>query len=373
MKKWILALSLLPMAATAQQRFTIEGKIADWKGTDSLMLIRHLGADFTQERVVAKDGHFTYTGEFTTHGTIAFRLDHPGRPDRKNVSRDNISLWLEPGTITITGRDSLKTAAIKGGQLNTDAVALKKATDPISAKLSSLRMNAMKATEEERASPAFKKVDEEYAKLVGELIAANADFIRKHPNSPVALAALKQLAGPRIDYEKIAPLYEGMSAKMKASADGTELGERLRVAAQTTTGVVMPNFVSYDTLRAPLELKTVLAGSKLTLVDFWASWCGPCRAENPNVVKAFEAFNAKGFNIISVSLDDNAGRWKAAIIKDGMPWYHVSSLQKWDEPIAKQFGVNAVPDNFLLDEKGKVVGRGLKGEALYKAIEARLR
>jgi thiol-disulfide isomerase/thioredoxin len=117
----------------------------------------------------------------------------------------------------------------------------------------------------------------------------------------------------------------------------------------------------------------MLRNSKLTLVDFWASWCGPCRAENPNVVKAFQAFHDKGFNIISVSLDDNAARWKAAIIKDGMPWYHVSCLKKWDEPVAKQFGVNAVPDNFLLDADGKVIGRGLRGEALYKAVQEKLK
>ncbi|MCK7556822.1 TlpA family protein disulfide reductase [Chitinophaga sedimenti] len=239
--------------------------------------------------------------------------------------------------------------------------------------MGALRIQAMKATKEDREMPAFKALNDQYSALIKELNAANADFIRKHPKSLVALTQLNEMAGARIDYEKIAPLYAALDSKLKATALGVELGERIKVAAQTIAGAVMPNFLSYDTARAPLELKTVLTSSKLTLVDFWASWCGPCRAENPNVVKAFEAFNAKGFNIISVSLDDNADRWKAAIIKDGMPRYHVSGLKKWDEPVAKQFGVNAVPDNYLLDADGKVVGRGLRGDALYEAIAARLK
>ena len=164
-------------------------------------------------------------------------------------------------------------------------------------------------------------------------------------------------------------MFEKLDPSLKHVPTGKELAGRLEVAKKTKIGTVMPSFTSLDTSRNELHLNDVVSKGKVTLVDFWASWCAPCRAENPNVVKAFNSFHGKGFEIISVSLDDNAQRWKDAIVKDGMPWYHVSGLKKWEEPVAVFFGINAVPDNFLLDAKGRVVARGLKGEALYKKIE----
>ena len=107
---------------------------------------------------------------------------------------------------------------------------------------------------------------------------------------------------------------------------------------------------------------------KVTIVDFWASWCGPCRAENPNVVAIYKEFHSKGLNIIGVSLDKDAVKWKEAIAKDKLIWTQVSNLKFWDEPIAKQYNVESIPATFILDESGKVVAKDLRGEELKAKI-----
>ena len=107
---------------------------------------------------------------------------------------------------------------------------------------------------------------------------------------------------------------------------------------------------------------------KVTIIDFWASWCGPCRSENPNVVALYKKFHAKGLNIIGVSLDNNAEKWKQAILKDGLIWIHVSNLKEWNDPIAKIYEVNQIPSTFLLDASGKIIAVDLRGPDLESKI-----
>lgn len=107
---------------------------------------------------------------------------------------------------------------------------------------------------------------------------------------------------------------------------------------------------------------------KVTIVDFWASWCGPCRKENPNVVALYKELHSKGLNIIGVSLDKEASAWKEAIAKDNLSWTQVSNLKYWDEPIAKQYGVESIPATFILDSTGKVVAQDLRGAELRAKV-----
>jgi peroxiredoxin len=108
---------------------------------------------------------------------------------------------------------------------------------------------------------------------------------------------------------------------------------------------------------------------KVVLVDFWASWCGPCRAENPNVVKAYNAFKDKGFDILGVSFDSSKDKWLAAVEKDKLAWTHVSDLKGWSNAVGQKFGIRSIPQNFLLDKEGKIIAKNLRGEDLYAKLE----
>ncbi|WP_432711626.1 TlpA family protein disulfide reductase, partial [Pedobacter sp.] len=168
------------------------------------------------------------------------------------------------------------------------------------------------------------------------------------------------------------PYFENLSEKLKETPVGKQFKKEL-LGIKLFEGKPYIDFASTTPDGQTLSLKEVINNHKYILLDFWASWCGPCRKENPNVFKTFTDFKDAGFTVMSVSLDDNADKWKSAIKTDGMPWYHVSSLQRWQEPAAMLYGVQAIPENLLIDQKGKIVASNLRGEALYAKIQELLK
>jgi peroxiredoxin len=147
------------------------------------------------------------------------------------------------------------------------------------------------------------------------------------------------------------------------------MAERIEIAKKVGIGRIAPDFTQNDTLGNPVSLSSFRG--KFLLIDFWASWCGPCRQENPNVVAAFKKYNNKGFDILGVSLDQPTGKekWLKAIHDDNLTWTQVSDLKFWGNAVAAQYGIQAIPQNFLLDPNGKIIGKNLRGEALNKKLE----
>ncbi len=128
----------------------------------------------------------------------------------------------------------------------------------------------------------------------------------------------------------------------------------------------MKDFTQADPAGKPF--KSAALRGKYVLVDFWASWCGPCRAENPNVLKAYNAYKGKNFTVLGVSLDDKADRWKKAIEEDGMPWQQVSDLKGWKNEVSNYYGIHGIPSNFLIDPQGNILAKDLRGVALQRKL-----
>jgi peroxiredoxin len=145
-----------------------------------------------------------------------------------------------------------------------------------------------------------------------------------------------------------------------------KLKELVQEQKKTAIGAQAPDFTMNDTEGKPVQLSSLKG--KIVLVDFWASWCGPCRQENPNVVKLYQQYHAKGFEILGVSLDRTKEDWLKGIKDDNLTWIHVSDLQYWQNAAARLYGVNAIPQSFLLDKDGKIIGKGLRGEQLAKKM-----
>lgn len=165
-------------------------------------------------------------------------------------------------------------------------------------------------------------------------------------------------------------LYEKLSPNIQDNPIGKKLNERLEKTSKTDVGEVAPVFSAPNPDGEVVSLKDAMG--KITLIDFWASWCKPCRIENPNVVKLYNEYHGKGFNIIGVSLDKSKAKWKKAIKDDQLEWYHISHLQAWQEPIAQKYNVKSIPRTFLIDEKGKIIAKNLRGKALRDKVEALL-
>lgn len=198
-------------------------------------------------------------------------------------------------------------------------------------------------------------------------------FIKAHPDYIVSVEALKDAVGYLPDdirmYDK---LFNRLNKSVRESKDGEALRKTINGFMAVRIGAVAPLFTSPDTSGNAFNLKDLRG--KYVLLDFWASWCGPCREENPNVVKAYEQFKDKNFTVLGVSLDQPNKRdaWIKAIKDDGLVWQHVSDLKYWKNEVAQQYSIRSIPQNFLIDPKGKIIAANLRGEALLQKLQALL-
>ncbi|MNL24295.1 Thiol-disulfide oxidoreductase ResA [compost metagenome] len=192
-------------------------------------------------------------------------------------------------------------------------------------------------------------------------------FIKSHPNSELSLKLFPKVAYFQ-PYDVVKPLFDGLSTALKRTEEGKKIEENLNNMAVAAIGKLAPDFEIPDITGKLVKLSSFRG--KYVLLDFWASWCGPCRAENPNLVKAYNKFKDKNFTVVGVALDklEDRSAWLAAIKKDGLPWIQLSELKFWNSVAAKSFGVQAIPQNFLIDPDGVIIGKTLNGSALHDKL-----
>ena len=371
MKKYLLfVLTLLPFGGWAQTggACTIDINIGPVKASKVYIVWKEGTADKIDSADISG-------GKASLHVTIPYPvatrlwLDNRGFGYGNGHRPDMLRFYMEKATIHINTADSVKNAVITGSALNDEIAVYNKYVSAPIKRLEDDNAEIMLASIEKRKDTAFTNpiwADEDAE--VTHLRGMDRQFAKEFPDNYGSLLALTDAGGANIEAAVIGPLFDGLSARLRNSEEGQRLGDRIGKAKRTGIGAVAPDFTQNDTSGRPVKLSDFRG--KYVLLDFWASWCGPCRKENPNYVKAYHMYKDRNFTLLGVSLDreGDRGKWTAAIRKDGLEWAQVSDLKFWYNDVAKLYDIVAVPQNFLIDPDGKIVGRNLRGEELLKKL-----
>ncbi|MDM1066976.1 AhpC/TSA family protein [Myroides odoratimimus] len=289
----------------------------------------------------------------------------------------------EPGTITIKIDKETPEKTVVGGTENNEKLQkFQNEINPYAEKImkfsdeNGMQMMMM-AQSGQTDSEEFKKLQAQYEELLVAPKTILDKYAKENEGNAFGMFLLNQMipAGEKTPAEFKAE-YDKYSKGLKESKIGKRVAERLsqlvdegEEAEGLSVGEKLPEFKALTPEGKELTLSSFLQGKKLVLVDVWAAWCGPCRQENPNVVKAYEAYHAKGFDIIGYSIDKEDAAWKKAIATDKLTWTQVSNLKFWEDPIVADYGIEGIPANYLVDGNGTILAMNLRGEELSKKVE----
>ncbi|SFW84542.1 TlpA disulfide reductase family protein [Chitinophaga sancti] len=349
--------------AKAQQHFVIKGKLGHVKEPAKVYIMyfnRYMQTDSAEVR----NNEFTLSGVAGLKQRVNIFLRQGGQGGNSRYSSDQLAIYLEEGVIEVSSPDSLLHAKLGGSQLNKDQQELISSMGNVK----QLQAGIIAQFRSEPDSVKRMNLMEDYKQLDVLLQTNLAGFIQSHPNSLVAMHALRSNFNPVDNVELATNLFNSMSDSIKASSSGELYKESIENVFKLSVGKPAPDFVAKDLNGTEKHLSDFKG--KYVLLDFWASWCGPCRRESPNLVESYAKFSSKQFEIISFSVDKEADDWKKAVEKDQYTWTNLVDYIDPAASVAKLYGITALPTNFLLDPSGKIIALNLRGEELAKQLTA---
>jgi thiol-disulfide isomerase/thioredoxin len=348
--------------APTSQNYKIIGDLHSIKAPATAYMFYQIRGKFYKDSAKLNNGHFEMTGSVPNPMKAFVLLAQNGDNMYSHPSMDQVGLYLENGTILIASPDSLKHAKISGTQLNLDQ------QDYINAlgNIQSLQKDLVTKFNEVKDVKIQDSLRNDYGQLDVLLQSSIASFIKTHPNSIVALNALRTNFKPTDNLELAKTLFSLLSPEIQREPSAIAYQKSLEDVVKLNIGTVAPDFGAKSLVGKDIHLSDFRG--KYVLLDFWASWCGPCRKESPNLVSSFDNYKDKKFTILSFSVDDNLENWKKAVAEDKYVWNNAVSLDEQRGLVAKMYGIESIPMNFLLDPQGKIIAKNLRGEELQKKL-----
>ena len=347
----IVAASMTLAACNAQSGYKVTGTVEGMPDGKAIIATVNGSSLDTLAKADVKNGSFEFTGN-VSEPTGAYIM--------VIGQRGAIPFMLENANITVNAGQAGLTVTGSEGQ---------KIYDQFMAINATAQQEAMKLQQEYQAANGdqakIQAIQEAYAKLMTDAQAKETELIKANPDSYVSTFVIVSGMG-QMEYEQLKERYNLLGEKAKASAQGKAIAAQIAKLESTAIGQIAPNFTITTPEGESISLYDIKG--KVKLNDFWASWCGPCRGENPHVVEIYKEYHPKGLEIFGVSLDNNKEAWVKAIADDGLVWKHGSDLKGWQSAPAQLYSVSGIPHTVLLDENNKIIAKNLRGDELKQKI-----
>jgi len=371
--KLLLFLAVLaPVWGIAEETFHLQCKVGNLNSPAKAYLMYRENGKQVFDSAQISNGAFEFKGKVIVPTEAYIRINHDGVPDNPVIKPkyDVIAFFVENKTITITGTDSIAKATVTGSKLNDENVKVTAQLKPLIAKYDGLNQEYNSQTPEKQKSKEYiNELDARAKAIADEVKALKWQYADTHPDSYLSIMLLSSTLKPGFDAIEAEKIFNKLSPEIKQTNLAKNVIRQILETKRTQVGIQATDFTQNDVNGKPVKLSDFKG--KYVLLDFWASWCAPCRRENPNVKEAYAKYKSKGFEVLGVSLDKEEAKaaWLKAIADDKLTWTQVSDLRSWNNEAAVLYSVKAIPTNFLIDPQGKIIAKDLRGEELQLKLK----
>ena len=357
------ALLLILSSCGNDNSYTLNGNIAIEDGTKVYILqADQNNQPFIKDSTSVKSGEFIFKGMSATPQISYMQVE--------GVNGYVLTI-LENGTINADlYKDSITKSNVYGSKSNDDFIKYKIETKSLVDNMNSISYAAQDAIMNGDVETAS-ELEKDYNKIQQEVLLYEWGFITDNLDSYMSGLLLEVfMVENKVNKDSIIDVYESLSNRIKVSDVGKNIADLLvQYSDPIEIGETAPDFTGPSITGSNVTLSEEVSKYSVTLLDFWAAWCRPCRVENPNLVRLYKSYNDSGFNIIGVSLDRTQEQWEQAVEDDNLPWTQISNLNFWNDPIARRYSIRAIPQSYLINNEGLVIGKNLKGNDLEEKIK----